>query len=156
MNIATAELVEEAIRRSRGHLLDGLAPALIGVDAAEPQWFATADYWLSPYAFEAEMGDLSREQRAFRVVFAIPLITLTLPDGPLVFRPLDGTISEGEEQLIWAITVDLEDGLTIHRCRYHWAPDGLPIFEAIQTYNGDVRLDEGAPGWQLMQSVIRD
>lgn len=154
MNTETGLLVEEAVTRVRTSLLDGEPVAVIGIEADEPIWLSDLSYWRAPAEFEIEGGQLAQHNRSDRAVFAVPLITLADSEGALVFRPTNGTVHPSEVQQVWIVTVDLADGMDVHRCVYQRAPDGLPQFFPIQTYDGDVRLDRGAPGWHLVQAVI--
>lgn len=154
MNDQTALLVQAAAFRVRSALLDGQAPAFIGIDTDPPIWLEDFTYWRGPHIFEMEAGQLALEHAADRVVFAVPLITLITDDGAFVFRPVDGEVDDEEVQQIWIVTLDLNDGLDVHRTVYRTAHDGLLAFESIETFNGDATLEEGAPGWQLIQAVI--
>lgn len=153
MNHLTALLVEEAVLRVLTGLLAKQPAAVVGIEADEPIWLSDVTYWRQPCAFETEAGELGRDRRSDRVVLAVPLITLARDDGTLVFRPPAGPVRPDEVELVWAISLDLSDGLDVHRCVYRSTPDGL-LFHEVQTYNGDVRIDPAAPGWQLLQSVI--
>ena len=151
----TAACLSQALTIARELVTDGNDVAAVAVTGKEPRsLFVGHDYWrVNGADFEQQVADdaLQHENCGALVV---PLLYVADPEGPS-FRDPRNAMQAGETHMLFCLTWHEREGFDVHRVFYTRRPNGAPVFDAVESYDGAVQLPATAPGAVLIRSAIQ-
>lgn len=147
MNEDTTNAILTVVELAREHLANDDTSAIALVDGCA----YVGDYWASPAGFESLVATMIDD--ADRVVFGLPIVMRVSPDMSASFRPLDGEVGDDENEQLFMLSCDLADGMDVMRCSIERG-DELRLSDEVEIYQGQLRLDERAPGFRVIQALL--
>jgi hypothetical protein len=149
----TAACLHQALHTATGLVTSGNDVAAVAVAGDSRQLFVGHGYWEAPEPFENWVALTAKWTQNYGA-FVVPL--LYLPGGAGgKFRSPRNEMQAGESHMLFCITWHEREGFDIHRVFYVRRPNGAPVFEAVQSFDGAVQLPATTPGAVLIQSAIQ-
>lgn len=152
----TAACLHQALQTATGLVTDGNDTVGVAVAGDDRQLFVGHGYWEAPEPFEKWVAQTARWTQNYGA-FVVPLLYLpgdeSRPGG--TFRDPRNEMQGGESHMLFGITWHEREGFDLHRVFYVRRPNGSPVFETVQSYDGAVQLPATAPGAVLIQSAIQ-
>lgn len=150
----TSACLNEALKISTGLVVNGSDTAAVGVTGDEPRSLMVGHgYWAAPQPFEEWVAKTALWTQNYGA-FVVPLLYLPEQPGGR-FRDPRNEIRTGETHMLFCLTWHEREGFDIHRVFYVRRPNGAPVFEALESFEGALQLPENAPGAILIKSAIQ-
>lgn len=158
MNTATTSLVVDTIGAVQHLLTAGLDGAVVAHEGDDRFWLVQVDYWENSdiaLSFEATAAEEARQRGSQRAVIALPLICREV-DGTPAYRPwADEPLEDGETERVFALSVDLADGMDVHHCVFTRNATGTLEFGSVMTHEVQFQLAGSTPGSVLVGDLVK-
>lgn len=146
-----ASCLHQALRAAMDLVAAGNDVAAVAVAGSD--LFIGHGYWAAPAEFENHVAQAALEHQNFGAL-VVPLLYLSEGEGGS-FRDPREEPKPGESHMLWSVTWHEREGFDIHRMFYARRPDGTPVFETVQSFDGAVQLPATTPGAILVRSAIQ-